>query len=285
MATPATFGPLVDAAWLADNRDSVVIADVRSYLDGRSGREAHAAGHIPGAVFVDLDVDLSAPAATPGGRHPLPTPESFAASMGRLGIGDDSRVVAYDDAGGTIAARLWWMFDALGLPAAVLDGGIATWDSTALSTEPVDPVPASFTARPWPTDRLASADEVLDRLDDHSLVLLDARSAERYAGIENPIDPRFGHIPGAHSAPATANIDTTTGMYESVAAAAERYARMNATAGADIVAYCGSGVTACADLLGLRRLGIDARLYVGSWSDWGADDTKPISSAQEAGPA
>src|SRR4051812_38128606 len=167
--------PFVDTGWLAAHPGAVV-CDVRWYLDGRSGREAYSAGHVPGAVFVDLDRDLAAPAGDgAAGRHPLPTPEHFAAAMARLGIGDDDTVVAYDDDRGVIAARLVWMLRVTGHAAAVLDGGIAAWRG-ALSTDPVTRPPARFTARPWPPERLADIDEVARTGD----VLIDARAAERF---------------------------------------------------------------------------------------------------------
>src|SRR3954469_3466924 len=153
--------PIVDADWLADRRDAGVVADVRWYLDDRDGRAAYDAGHIPGAVFVDLDADLAGPGSPAEGRHPLPAPEEFAAAMGRLGIGDDDTVVAYDDQGGVMAARLVWMLRATGHDAALLDGGIAAYDGP-LETPPPDREPKRFTARPWPADRVASIDDAAD---------------------------------------------------------------------------------------------------------------------------
>src|SRR4051794_40122068 len=146
--------PFVDAAWLAEHRDDVVLADVRWYLDGRSGAAAFEAGHLPGAVFVDLERWLAAPADPARGRHPLPEPEVFAEGMRRAGIGDASAVVAYDDGGGGVAARLVGMLRATGHEAALLDGGLAATDAQ-LETGRADPAPAGFTARPWPADRLA----------------------------------------------------------------------------------------------------------------------------------
>jgi len=275
-----SFGPIVDAAWLADRLDDpdLVVADVRWYLDGRSGRAEYEAGHIPGAVFVDLDTVLSAPPTPEGGRHPLPDPESFAAAMGALGIGDDTRVVAYDDTGGVTAGRLWWMLDALGRKAAVLDGGIAAWEGEP-STAPVVPNPAAFTATPWPADRVISADELEDALGGDTVVL-DARGAERFAR-GGAVDPRPGHVPGARSAPAIDNL--VGGRLRPPEALAGRYRSV----GADeqpVVAYCGSGVSACLDLLALRRAGLpDGRLFVGSWSAWGADERRPAETGPDAG--
>ena len=272
----ARFGPLVDADWLAANTGAVVIADVRWYLDGRSGREAYDRGHIVGARFVDLDVDLSGPATTGGGRHPLPSPGDFAAAMGRLGIGDDTAVVAYDDVGGVIASRLWWMLDCLGCEAAVLDGGIDAWTGSLQTAEP-SWSPATFTARPWPTERLATIDEVDAARSDPAFVVIDARSVERYRGEPNSIDPRFGHIPGAVSMQVGDNL--SDGRLLPATELRDRYAQAGA-ADRQVIAYCGSGVSACHDLLAIRRAGLgDGRLFVGSWSAWGSDPDRPLATA------
>jgi thiosulfate/3-mercaptopyruvate sulfurtransferase len=176
--------PFVDARWLAEHLDEVVVCDVRWYLDGRSGRAAYDGGHLPGAIWVDLERDLS---AEPGdaGRHPFPSPEAFARAMGAVGIGDDDTVVGYDDDGGAIAARLVWMLRATGHEAALLDGGIAAW-AGPLSTEPVTRPPASFTATPWPAERLADIDETAST----SAVVIDGRAADRFAGAPDALDPR-----------------------------------------------------------------------------------------------
>src|SRR3954466_7794837 len=169
--------PPVDLARWRGPRDDVVLADVRWYLDGRSGHAAYQAGHLPGAVFVDLDTDLAAPhgpGPSTAGRHPLPEPAAFAAAMSRRGIGDDDVVVAYDDAGGVIAARLVWMLRATGHAAALLDGGLRPGDE--LSTEPPQRPPAVFTPRPWPPYQVARLDDAVDRRN----LLLDARDRERY---------------------------------------------------------------------------------------------------------
>ena len=267
---------MVDADWLADNAGTVVIADVRWYLDGRSGREAYHRGHIPGARFVDLDIDLSGPPTTEGGRHPLPAPEDFAAAMGRLGIGDDAVVVAYDDVGGVIASRLWWMLDGVGSDAAVLDGGLDAWPGD-LPTAAPSWQPARFTARPWPADRIATIDEVDAARTDPESVVIDARSIERYRGEPNAIDPRFGHIPGAVSMQVGDNL--SEGRLRPAEELRARYAEVGA-ADRSVIAYCGSGVSACHDLLALRHAGLsDGRLFVGSWSAWGGDPDRPLATA------
>ena len=275
-------GPVVGGAWLAANLADVVVADVRWYLDGRSGRGAYEAGHIPGAVFLDLDGALSAPPGAAGGRHPLPEPEAFAASLGAAGIGDGRAVVAYDDASGMVAGRLWWMLRSLGEPAAVLDGGLAAWPGP-LSTATPEPAPARFTPRPWPAERFASIDEV-DRLRrDRGTVVLDARSPERYRGEPNAIDPRLGHIPGAASAPYAANL-AADGTLRSPEELRETYAAAGVESGAGVVAYCGSGVSANLDLLALEVAGLGpGRLFVGSWSAWAADPSRPAATGPDPG--
>src|SRR5215210_9521634 len=154
-------GPVVDAAWTAAHRAEVVLADVRWYLDGSPGRAAYEAAHLPGAVFVDLEAWLAAPASPEAGRHPLPDPDVFARGMGELGIGDGDTVVAYDDQGGAVAARLVWMLRVTGRDAALLDGGIGAWEGP-LETEPSRRPPAAFIVRPWPECALADADDAAD---------------------------------------------------------------------------------------------------------------------------
>ena len=266
------FGPTVSAAWLADHLgdDGLAVVDSRWSLDGGPARAAFEDAHIPSAVFADLDVDLSAPASADAGRHPLPAPEAFAAAMSRLGIGDDSRVVVYDDAGGVIAARLWWMLDVLGRPAAVLDGGLAAWTGPMVNG-PATVSPAAFTPVDWPANRVITKADLAASLGG-AMTILDARAPDRYAD-GGPVDPRPGHIPGAVNAPAGANL--VDGRFRDGADLADHYAALGASSD-DVVAYCGSGVTACSDLLGRRLAGLpDAKLYVGSWSQWGADESLP----------
>ena len=273
-------GPLVNAAWLTEHLcdQGLVIADVRWYLDGRRGEAAYDAGHIPGAVFIDIDRDCSAEAGLGPGRHPLPSPERFAAAMVAAGIGDDTVVVAYDDAGGSIAARLWWMLSVTGHKCAVLDGGISAWTGE-LS---IDLAPRSgavaFSARPWPLEHVADAVAV-DTLRRSSTVVLDARSAERFRGDPNPVDTRPGHIPGARSAPWSGNIDPSTGRFRGRNELRVRFAQLGVGDRSDTVCYCGSGVTACHNLLAIELAGLGAaRLYPGSWSDWSADPDRPIAT-------
>jgi thiosulfate/3-mercaptopyruvate sulfurtransferase len=266
--------PIVDAGWLRENRDAVV-ADVRWYLEGRDGRAAYDAGHVPGAVFVDLDADLAAPGSPAEGRHPLPDPAGFAAAMGRLGIGDDDTVVAYDDQGGVMAARLVWMLRATGHAAALLDGGIDAYDGPLQTDEP-ERGAARFTPAPWPDARIAAIDDAADTT---ANVVLDARSRERYLGEPSPLDPRAGHIPGARSLPARENVDDT-GRFLPV----DELRRRLAAVGIDspdtpVVSSCGSGVTACHNLLVMEHAGLGhGRLYPGSWSQWANAPERPVET-------
>jgi thiosulfate/3-mercaptopyruvate sulfurtransferase len=254
---------LVSGDWLAAHLADVRVVDVRWYLDpARSGRAEYAAGHLPGAVHLDIDTELSDPAAPGTGRHPLPAPERFAAALGRVGIAAGTPVVAYDDAGGSVAARLWWLLHALGEPAAVLDGGLAAWPD-ALTTDVPAVAAVDRTPVPWPRERFRAADEL------GAARLLDARTAARYANGDPAIDPRPGHIPGAASAPWQDNLDEHGRFHP-----AERLRTRYGTG--SFVAYCGSGVTACHDLLALHVAGeTDLALYPGSWSQWGADASRP----------
>jgi thiosulfate/3-mercaptopyruvate sulfurtransferase len=244
-------------------------ADVRWYLDGRSGRAAYEAGHIPGAVFVDLDTMLAGPASVEAGRHPLPSPPDFAAAMRSLGIEKESVVVAYDDAGGTVAARLVWMLRAVGVAAALLDGGIGGW-AGPLSTDEPEIVPSSFPSVPWPAELLASADDAADP----ALRVLDARAPERFRGEVEPVDRAAGHIPGAENVPATSLLGPDGRFLPRT----ELRARLE---GAD-VAYCGSGVNASFLVVAAEHAGLPApRLYPGSWSQWSGDPSRAV----EAGPS
>ncbi|MBE3000322.1 sulfurtransferase [Nocardiopsis sp. HNM0947] len=278
MSQPQNLPVAVSADRLRTDRDRVVLVDSRWYLDGRSGREAHLAGHIPGAVFADVDTDLAAPASAEGGRHPLPSPEDLAAALGRLGIGDDSAVVVYDDAGGSVAARLVWMLRVLGTPAAFLDGGIQAWDGP-LETGEVTPGPAQRTPVPWPSDRVAGTEDVRARTGSPEHLLIDARVYGRFTGEQPaPVDARPGHVPGARSAAWQGNLDGD-GFLASPEALRERFSALGADTAATVTAYCGSGVTACHDLLALEHAGVaGARLYPGSWSRWGGDESLPAET-------
>jgi thiosulfate/3-mercaptopyruvate sulfurtransferase len=272
--------PIVSAGWLADHQDDVVLADVRWYLDGRSGREAYRRGHLPGAVFIDLDAYLAGPASPQDGRHPLPSPASFAAGLATAGVADGDVVVAYDDAGGMAAARLVWLLRVTGHRAALLDGGLAPW-AGHLVTGDVRRAPARFTPRPWPTASLADADVVADVQPGRpgQPVVVDARAPERYRGDVETVDPRAGHIPGAVSLPYADNLDPRSGLWRSPDALRRRFEAVGAGDDVDVVAYCGSGVSACHILLARERAGLSpGRLYSGSWSQWSNDAGRPVAT-------
>lgn len=263
--------PVVDVSWLAEHPDAVV-ADVRWYLDGRSGRAAYDGGHLPGAVWIDLNSVLAGPPTAEDGRHPLPTPEDFAAGLRAAGVSDHTPVVAYDDAGGMAAGRLVWLLRMLGHDAALLDGGLAAFVGE-LDLTPADPEPGTFTARAWPAAGLADIDEAAS-----GEVVIDARAPERYRGETEPIDARAGHIPGARSAFFAENL-AADGCFRSPAELRDRFAALGITDATDLISYCGSGVTACHNLIAAEYAGLGrGRLYPGSWSAYAATD-RPAATA------
>jgi thiosulfate/3-mercaptopyruvate sulfurtransferase len=268
------FGPLVGADWLRAHLDDndVRVVDFRWYLDGRKGRDAYERGHIPGAVFVELD-DVTG--SDDGGRHPLPTRAQLESVMRAAGVGDSTRVVAYDDTGGSIAARLWFLLDLFGHRAqAVLDGGFQSWGEP-LETTTVAPVPGDFHAGEPDRSRILDFAAVRDL---GGAPLLDARAGERYRGEEEPIDPKAGHIPGALSAPFSENLGPD-GRFKSPDELRARFVELGAQHGA--VVYCGSGVNATHDLLAMELAGLpNGRLYAGSWSDWSHRDA-PVATGKE----
>jgi thiosulfate/3-mercaptopyruvate sulfurtransferase len=269
--------PFVDAEFVESHPDAV-LADVRWYLDGRDGKAAYESAHLPGAVWVDLEHQL---AATDGpaseGRHPFPSPEAFATAMGSLGIGDDTMVIAYDDTGGVTAGRLVVMLRMLGHDAAVLSGGLAAWQGPIEAGPGPAPRAATFTPQPWPGHRLVSADEVAAIAAKGGSVL-DARSYERFTGEVVMIDKRGGHIPGARSAYWSAVLDDH-GMPRSAEELRAYYNLLGVDDGSEAVAYCGSGVSACMNVLAMERAGIGVpRLYVASWSGWSADPSREAAT-------
>lgn len=264
-------GPLVTPEWLAERlgNSDLRVADVRWYLDDPDrGRRQYLRAHLPGAVFLDLEEDLSAPQGP--GRHPLPDPARLAARLGGVGIGDRHAVVAYDASGGAVAARLWWLLRHLGHErVAVLDGGYPAWRRARLPVTDEVPAfpPATFTPRARAGGTIERS-ELLDRLGE--VVLLDARDPERYRGETEPVDPVAGHIPTARNAPFRHNLGPD-GRFLPASELAERYRALGVGLGASVVASCGSGVTACHDLLALEVAGLgEGILYPGSWSDWSA---------------
>lgn len=277
MALPA---PFLSPRQLRERLDEVRVVDCRWSLDGSEGREQYRQGHVPWAVFVDLDAELAAPSSPDAGRHPLPDPEDFAAAMSRAGIGDGDTVVAYDTAGGAIAARLVWMLRVLDHPAAVLDGGLDAWDGPLESGE-VTPAPADFTARPWPPEAIAEADDVAATVAAGGVVV-DARATERYRGEVEPVDPRPGHVPGAVNVPFAGNL--AEGRLRPDVELRERFLDAGVAPDREVVVYCGSGVTACHDVLAMELAGLPRpRLFVGSWSAWSSDPDRPAATGPEPG--
>jgi thiosulfate/3-mercaptopyruvate sulfurtransferase len=260
------------------------VVDTRWYLlKPGSGRAAYHEGHIPGAVHLDLDSDLSAGAEHGSGRHPLPSPAAFRAAMEASGVGTDSVVVAYDDVSGAVAARLWWMLDNLGhRDIYVLDGGIQAWTAggNALESEEPEPRPASAhleVVDRW--SRTIDREELVARLG--NVVVLDGRAANRYRGEVEPIDPKAGHIPTALSAPTTGNLDAG-GHFLAADDLRGRFAAF-ASHGETVVSSCGSGTTACQNILAMRLAGLpEPLLYVGSFSDWSSSGM-PVMSGDSPG--
>jgi thiosulfate/3-mercaptopyruvate sulfurtransferase len=263
------------------NDPQLRIVDVRWYLNRPGqGRQAYEAGHIPGAIFLDLDEDLSGEEGA--GRHPLPYPLDFRRRLEAAGIGDEHSVVAYDDTGGTTAARLWWMLDNLGHRAvAVLDGGIQAWTAAGheLSRQEPNYPKAHLTLGDRWTNTIDRA-ELVDRLG--TVALFDARAPERYRGEVEPIDPAAGHIPTAFSAPTAGNL-ADDGRFLPPDRLIDRFAKL-APAGQPVVTSCGSGTTACHNALAMRLAGLpDPMLYVGSFSDWSRAGM-PVATGPEPGP-
>ncbi|AFZ67885.1 sulfurtransferase [Deinococcus peraridilitoris] len=278
-------GPLVSADWLIEHArsDKVRVVDCRfSLSDPEAGRRAYRAGHIPGALYLDLEQALSAPKRPDGagGRHPLPDPEALAVCLGQAGIGGEHLVVAYDEppGGGMYAARLWWLLRWMGHDAvAVLDGGLSAWIEAGggLDVSVVRHPPASFTPRVRP-ELVTDASGVMTRAE--NVTLIDSRAAARYAGETEPLDKKAGHIPGAVNIDWSASLDEH-GYFRTPQ---EQRARFGPLLEQQAIVYCGSGVSATVNLLALELAGkppgTHTRLYAGSWSDWVSDDARPIAT-------
>jgi thiosulfate/3-mercaptopyruvate sulfurtransferase len=272
-----TMPPVVSVDDLSLYPDAV-LADVRWYLDGRDARAIFESGHLPGAIFIDLDQHLAGHGQPPSeGRHPFPSPADFAESMSSLGIGDNETVIAYDDTGGMTAGRLVVMLRMLGRNAALLDGGLEAWHGE-LMTGPGSPRDADvFTACEWPIERFASADETAALAMAADGLVLDARSHERYTGQVTLIDPRPGHIPGAVSAPFAAAINASTKHLRSADELRDHFNELGVSESTSVVTYCGSGVSACVNILAMEQAGLPpARLYVASFSGWSSDPARDV---------
>jgi thiosulfate/3-mercaptopyruvate sulfurtransferase len=292
------------AALLADGRPPTLL-DVRWRLGGAPGRELYQVGHIPGAVFVDLDRELAGPPGE-GGRHPMPAAGDFEAAMDHAGVDAGRLVVVYDDADSTAAARAWWLLRYFGHPSVrVLDGGFRAWTAAGHAAEsgpsgaPGSPgsielpgTPSIAPAPGTPLGDFSASPGHLPLLDADGAaalarngLLLDARARERYRGEVEQVDPVAGHIPGAVSAPTAENVNAD-GTFRPAAELAARFTGLGATTdNVEIGVYCGSGITAAHEALALTLAGISAAVYIGSWSDWITDPARPVATGAELGPS
>jgi thiosulfate/3-mercaptopyruvate sulfurtransferase len=279
------FNTLIDVETLAALAGPAVLLDCRFDLnDPGAGRRAYAAGHIPGARYADLNQDLSSPVTPTSGRHPLPEPQALAGFFAACGIGDQTQVIAYDEANGSYAARAWWLLNWLGhADVAVLDGGFKAWAAAGAPLEAGDPPPARGDARPTFTVHLRpqtvlTAADVQRALHDTQRLLVDARAAERFAGTVEPLDRVAGHVPGAVNHPFTANL-REDGRFLPAGELRRRWLmRLSGTEPADAILMCGSGVTACHNILAMTSAGLPGgKLFAGSWSEWIRDPERPVA--------
>lgn len=260
----------------------LVIVDCRFQLgQPESGRAAYTESHIPGAVYLDLEKDLSAPLGEHGGRHPLPDIATLTGTLSRVGIGNDVRVVAYDDQGGAMASRLWWLLKYLGHEQAyVMDEGFSAWVKAGypVSADQKVPIPSRFLATVQHS-MLAEVDEVRERLGSDRVTLIDSREAPRYRGEVEPIDPVAGHIPDAINRFWKDALDER-GAWKDASGQAARFRDLPQDR--ELIVYCGSGVTACPNVLALQEAGFEkVRLYAGSWSDWISYSENPVATGDE----
>lgn len=278
---------LISSDWLAAhlNDTNMRVVDVRWYLfdKDKAGPSEYARGHIPGAVYADIDADLSRHDVDGPGRHPIPSAQAFADSMSRLGIDANTHVIAYDDRGGATAARLWFLLRYFGHEqVSLLDGGIAQWvaDGRALETQTPNVPRKNFVAQPPHRELIADKTMVGAFARDPHALVVDVRVGERYRGEIEPIDPKAGHIPGAKNAPIAGNLQSATAMRflepEKIRA---RFESLGARKTSKVVAYCGSGINACQAVFALTLAGFEhVTLYEGSWSDWSRDADLPAAT-------
>ena len=282
MVRAVSGSPLISLDELRARSGAPTLLDVRWALGDPHGHEHYLDGHIPGAVYVDLEHELSAPPSAAGGRHPLPALADLQAAARRWGLREGGAVVLYDAIGGLSAARGWWLLRWAGLrDVALLDGGPGAWTAAGLELEAgeVSPAPGDVVLH-------AGGLDVLDADGAAALacsgLLLDARAGERYRGELEPIDPRAGHIPGARSAPTAANL-APDGRFLAPDELRRRFEALGAAPGVPIGVYCGSGVTAAHEIAALALAGYDAVLYPGSWSAWSADPERPAATGDQPG--
>lgn len=277
--------PLIGASDLGAllGTPNLLVVDCRFDLTNPAfGPEAYAAGHLAGAVFASVENDLAAPRTPRTGRHPLPSAEKFAAVLGGWGFTENTHVVAYDQASGAWAARLWWMLRARGhRRVQVLNGGFAAWLASGGEVSTMRPAVTATTVQPQPFAGVMDAGEVAAGLSSGRIALVDARAADRFQGRNETIDPVAGHVPGAINHPYTGNLDAGQ-HWPAPAELRRRWApTLERAGGRTVVAMCGSGVTACHNLLSLELAGCgDTRLYAGSWSDWITDPARPIATGE-----
>ena len=274
--TDTLFRQLDDSCW--------IVFDTRFVLsDADAGERVYAAGHIPGARYANLDKDLSAPQATNSGRHPLPNPGTLAEKLGEWGVDKNKQVVIYDDACGAMAARLWWLMRWLGHEAvAVLDGGLHKWqdEGKPLTTMTPNISPSHFFPE-ISDDMCVTADQVEAMLNNMSGQLIDARAAKRFRGEQEPLDKVAGHVPGAVNLPYAENINID-GKFKPAEILRDRYLNvLKDVKPTDVVHMCGSGVTACHNLLAMEHAGLSgSKLYAGSWSEWITDNRRPVATGE-----
>jgi thiosulfate/3-mercaptopyruvate sulfurtransferase len=279
--------PLVSAPQLHQllGTPELLVVDCRYELGNPSaGRKAYDAGHIPGAVFASMDEDLAGPRHAGSGRHPLPSPAAFAATLARWGFTPSSRVVAYDQANGASAARLWWLLRARAHDSVqLLDGGLAAWVAAGYATDTAVPQPASTKVSARDFEGVLSSADVVAGLAARSITLVDARAADRFAGRNETVDPVAGHVPGAMNVPFTGNLAPTS-RFRDAADLRQRWEPVMQQAQlAPVVAMCGSGITACHNLVALEIAGYrNAKLYAGSFSEWIADPARPVATEESA---
>ncbi|ASB91187.1 sulfurtransferase [Bacillus sonorensis] len=267
---------------LTEDPDRTVIVDVRFHLTKpEEGREAYLKGHLPGAVYIDLEQDLSGDAGKHGGRHPLPAPEHMSKKLGAVGIDHRTTVVVYDAHGGMFAARFWWQLRYLGHDSVyVLDGGLTNWVKKGydLTSDIPRPVPREFVPK-LQKEELLDAKQVKDRIGRTGSVLIDARERARYAGETEPLDHKAGHIPGAKNYFWKGNF-REDGKWKNPEELKEHYVLLDRDS--EIIVYCGSGVSACPNVLGLKEAGFQrVKLYAGSWSDWISYTENPVATGEE----